>query len=50
MSLWDTQEKDGVVSKSEFTKYYSDISASVDDDEMFALIMTNAWDLNDSKK
>ena len=50
MSLWDTQEKDGVVSKSEFTKYYSDISASVDDDEMFALIITNAWDLNDSKK
>ena len=50
MSLWDTQEKDGIVSKSEFTKYYSDISASVDDDEMFALIITNAWDLNDSKK
>ena len=50
MSLWDTQEKDGIVSKSEFTKYYSDISASVDDDEMFALIITNAWDLDDSKK
>ena len=50
MSLWDTQEKDGIVSKSEFTKYYSDISASVDDDEMFALIITNAWNLDDSKK
>ena len=26
MSLWDTQEKDGIVTIAEFTKYYSDIS------------------------
>ena len=49
MSLWDTQEKDGIVTIAEFTKYYSDISASVDDDEMFALILINAWNL-DTKK
>ena len=49
MSLWDTQEKDGIVTIAEFTKYYSDISASVDDDEMFALILINAWNLGTKK-
>ena len=49
MSLWDTQEKDGIVTIEEFTKYYSDISASVDDDEMFALILINAWNLGTKK-
>ena len=45
MSLWDTQEPDGVITFSEFCDYYRDVSASIDDDEYFAVMMTNAWKL-----
>jgi len=45
MSLWDTQVIDGVVSFDEFCDYYRDVSASVDTDEYFAVMMTNAWKL-----
>jgi len=43
MSLWDTQEKDGIITFDEFCQYYSDISASVESDEEFEIIMQNAW-------
>lgn len=43
MSLWDTQEKDGIVTFEEFCQYYSDISASCETDEEFEAIMQNAW-------
>ena len=43
MSLWDTQEKDGIVTFDEFCQYYSDISASVETDDEFDAIMQNAW-------
>lgn len=43
LSLWDTQEKDGIVTFDEFCDYYSDISASIDDDEYFAEMMKSAW-------
>lgn len=45
MSLWETQEADGVVTFEEFCDYYKDISASVMDDEQFAMIMKTAWGL-----
>jgi Ca2+-binding EF-hand superfamily protein len=37
---------DHIVTKEEFEEYYNNISASIDDDEYFALMMTNAWNLN----
>jgi Ca2+-binding EF-hand superfamily protein len=43
MSLWETQEKDGIITFDEFSQYYSDISAGVDSDEEFEAIMQNAW-------
>jgi Ca2+-binding EF-hand superfamily protein len=43
MSLWDTQEKDGIVTFDEFCQYYSDISAGVETDDEFDAIMQNAW-------
>lgn len=46
MSMWDTQEKDGIVTFDEFCQYYGDVSASVDTDEYFAVMMQNAWKLN----
>ena len=45
MKLWDTQEKDGIVTFEEFCEYYSDVSASIDDDDYFAEMMRSAWKL-----
>lgn len=45
MSLWDTQVADGIVTFDEFCDYYRDVSASIDTDEYFGVMMTNAWKL-----
>lgn len=45
MTLWDTQVADGVVTFEEFCDYYRDVSASIDTDEYFGVMMTNAWKL-----
>jgi len=46
MSQWDTIDKDGVVTLEEFQEYYKDVSASVDDDDYFELMMRNAWHIS----
>jgi Ca2+-binding EF-hand superfamily protein len=38
--------KDGSVTMNEFLDYYSNVSASIDDDEYFKLMITNAWNLD----
>lgn len=43
---FDVIERDGRVTYEEFVDYYKDISASVDNDNAFALIMNNAWRFN----
>lgn len=45
MSLWDTQEKDGIITFEEFCDYYRDVSASIDSDEYFGVMMQAAWKL-----
>ncbi len=45
MSLWDCQQKDGIVTFEEFCDYYSDVSASIDSDDYFAEMMIGAWKL-----
>jgi len=45
MSLWDTQEKDGIITFEEFCDYYRDVSASIDSDEFFGVMMQAAWKL-----
>jgi len=37
---------DHIVTKEEFEEYYNNVSASIDDDDYFALMMTNAWNLD----
>jgi len=46
MSLWDTQEQDGIVTFDEFCQYYSDISCLVESDEEFCAIICAAWKLD----
>jgi len=43
MTQWDTLERDGVVSFEEFCDYYKDVSCSIDDDDYFELMISNAW-------
>ena len=43
MKLWDTQVSDGIVTFEEFLDYFKDVSASIDSDDYFALMMQNAW-------
>lgn len=38
---------DHVVEKEEWEEYYNNVSASIDNDEYFQLMMTNAWKLNE---
>lgn len=43
MKQWDTVDRDGRVSAEEFEVYYKDLSASIDDDDYFELMIRNAW-------
>jgi hypothetical protein len=42
-------EKDGKVSTQEFENYYGNISASIDDDNYFELMIRNAWHISGGK-
>lgn len=43
MAQWDTKQRDGKVTLDEFEEYYADVSASIDEDDYFELMMRNAW-------
>ena len=45
LKLWDTQTKDGIVTYEEFAEYYMDISAGIEDDDLFAEVMEHSWKL-----
>uniref|UniRef100_A0A7S2XX41 EF-hand domain-containing protein n=1 Tax=Fibrocapsa japonica TaxID=94617 RepID=A0A7S2XX41_9STRA len=46
MSQWETQEADGVITPKEWEEYYQDISAEIDDDDYFELMIRNAWHIS----
>jgi Ca2+-binding EF-hand superfamily protein len=39
--------RDGKVNLKEFLEYYRNVGASIENDEYFELMLTNAWNLND---
>jgi hypothetical protein len=47
-SLKNPDQKDRIISQDEFTEYYNNISVSIDDDRYFEVMMTNAWNLNNT--
>ncbi len=49
MSQWDTVKKDKMVTLEEFENYYTDISASIDRDDYFELVVRNAWKIPEPK-
>jgi hypothetical protein len=47
-SMKHPDKKDRQIDQDEFTEYYNNISVSIDDDRYFELMMTNAWNLNNT--
>lgn len=45
-SIQNGERADGRVTLDEFIEYYTNISASIDNDEYFALMMNNSWNLS----
>ena len=45
MKQWDLHHRDNKVTYEEFEEYYKDVSASIDTDDYFELMMRNAWHL-----
>lgn len=43
LSQFDGADQNGVVTRDEFLEYYKNLSASVDDDDYFELMIRNAW-------
>lgn len=43
-------QADGQITLDEFVEYYTNISASLDNDEYFALMMNNSWNLSGDSK
>jgi len=46
MALWETEKEDGHITLSEFMQYYSDLSAEIEDDDYFELMIRNAWHIS----
>lgn len=46
LDTFDGGEKDGKVHPNEFLRYYANISASIDDDDYFELMIRNAWHIS----
>jgi len=46
-SLKHPEDKDRKINLVEFTEYYTNISSTIDNDQYFELMITNAWNLND---
>ena len=46
-SLLNKTARDGKIELKEFMEYYRNVGATIDNDQFFELMITNAWNLND---
>lgn len=46
MAQWDKNVRDNKITTDEFIDYYRDVSASIDEDDYFELMIRNAWHLD----
>lgn len=46
LDTFDGGEKDGKVHPNEFIRYYANVSASIDEDDYFELMIRNAWHIS----
>jgi hypothetical protein len=46
LDTFDQGEKDGKITPDEFIRYYGNVSASIDDDDYFELMIRNAWHIS----
>jgi len=46
MAQWDRNVRDNKVTMDEWLDYYKDVSASIDEDDYFELMIRNAWHLS----
>ena len=46
LAEFDVDEKDGIVTREEFEHYYQNLSASIDSDDFWELMMRNAWHIS----
>ena len=49
-SMRNNQAPDHVVTKEEFEEYYNNISASIEDDAYFTLMINNSWKLTEESR
>jgi len=49
-SIRNNGAPDHIVTKEEFEEYYNNVSASIDNDQYFELMMNNAWKINDGDR
>lgn len=49
LAVFEGHVKDGKVTKEEFLDYYANVSASIDSDEYFELMIRNAWHISGGK-
>lgn len=45
-NIQNGERADGRITLDEFIEYYTNISASIDNDEYFALMMNSSWNLS----
>lgn len=46
LAQFDGPNQDGTVTRQEFLEYYRNVSASIDDDDYFELMIRNAWHIS----